>query len=73
MPNPEFQYEVVIRWSNEDQAYVAAAPDLPGCMADGTTYAEAVENLESVMRLWIETALELGRALPEPKALLSST
>ncbi|MBX3142721.1 MAG: type II toxin-antitoxin system HicB family antitoxin [Trueperaceae bacterium] len=68
IPNPEFHYEVAIRWSNEDRAYVAEVPDLPGCMADGSTYAEAVENVELVMRQWIETALELGRVLPEPKA-----
>lgn len=71
--SPEYRYEVVIRWSEEDRAYVAMVPDLPGCMADGSTYGEAVENVQLVMRQWIETALELGRPLPEPKARLLQT
>lgn len=70
MPSTDLHYEVVIRWSAEDRAYVAVVPDLPGCMADGATYAEAVENVELVMREWIETARELGRVLPEPSSSL---
>ncbi len=63
-------YEVIIYWSVEDQAFIAQAPELPGCMADGTTYQEALANLEVIMREWIETASELGRPLPQPRGRL---
>ncbi len=64
------RYEVIIYWSEEDQAFVAEAPELPGCMADGTTYQGALKNLEVVINEWIETARELGRIVPEPKGRL---
>ncbi|HEY0023242.1 MAG TPA: type II toxin-antitoxin system HicB family antitoxin [Longimicrobium sp.] len=67
---PEFRYEVIIYWSDEDQAYVAEVPELPGCAADGATYAEAISNVEVVIREWIETAHELGRPVPQPKGRL---
>ena len=64
------KYEVIIYWSDEDEAYIAEVPELPGCMADGATYQEALANAEVVMREWIETAKELGRPIPEPKGRL---
>ena len=64
------KYEVIIYWSEEDEAYVAEVPELPGCMADGATYQEALANAEVVIKEWIETATELGRAIPEPKGRL---
>jgi predicted RNase H-like HicB family nuclease len=64
------KYEVIIYWSNEDDAYVAEVPELPGCMADGATYQEALANAEQVIQEWIETAQELGRPIPEPKGRL---
>ncbi|HEX2092435.1 MAG TPA: type II toxin-antitoxin system HicB family antitoxin [Longimicrobiaceae bacterium] len=67
---PEFRYEVIIYWSDEDQAFIAEVPELPGCAADGATYAETVSNVEAIIREWIETAQELGRAVPEPKGRL---
>ena len=57
-------------WSDEDEAYVAEVPELPGCAADGATYKQAVANVEVVIGEWIETARELGRAIPEPKGRL---
>lgn len=72
MLGTDLHYEVVIRWSNEDQAYIAIVPELPGCMADGSTYVEAVANIELVMREWVETAHELGRVPPKAKAVLIS-
>jgi predicted RNase H-like HicB family nuclease len=63
-------YEVIIYWSAEDQAFIAEAPELPGCMADGVTYQEALKNLEVVMQEWIETAKQLGRTIPEPRGRL---
>jgi predicted RNase H-like HicB family nuclease len=64
------KYEVIIYWSNEDNAFVAEVPELAGCMADGATYQEALANAEVVIQEWIETASELGRAIPEPKGRL---
>ena len=64
------RYEVVIYWSDEDQAFIAEVPELPGCAADGTTYQKALTNVEVVIQEWIETAKELGRPIPEPKGRL---
>ncbi len=65
------KYEVIIYWSKDDDAFIAEVPELPGCMADGSTQAEALAAAERVARQWIETAKELGRAIPEPKGRLS--
>ncbi len=64
------KYEVVIYWSQEDHAFIAEAPELPGCMADGPTYQKALKNLELIINEWIETAQEFGRPIPEPKGKL---
>ena len=64
------RYEMILYWSNADQAFIAEVPELPGCAADGTTYQEAVANAEIVIREWIETARELGRPIPEPRGRL---
>ena len=64
------KYEVIIYWSAEDEAYIVEVPELPGCMADGATYQEALANAEVVIQEWIETARELGRPIPEPKGRL---
>ncbi len=64
------RYEVIIYWSDEDQAFIAEVPELPGCAADGQTYQEALAGAETVIREWIETASELGRPIPEPKGRL---
>jgi predicted RNase H-like HicB family nuclease len=64
------RYEVIIYWSDEDQAFIAEVPELPGCAADGATYQQALANAEMVIQEWIETAKELGRTVPEPKGRL---
>ncbi len=64
------RYELIIYWSDEDQSFIAEIPELPGCMADGATYKEAVDHVEVVIQEWIETAKELGRPIPEPKGRL---
>ena len=64
------RYEIIIYWSNEDQAFIAEVPELPGCAADGATYQEALANAEIVIREWIETAQEVGRPIPEPRGKL---
>ena len=64
------KYEVIIYWSNDDNAFIAEVPELPGCMADGTSYNEAVSNVQTIMAEWIETAKTLGRTIPDPKGKL---
>jgi predicted RNase H-like HicB family nuclease len=64
------KYEMIICWSEEEQSYIAEVPELAGCMADGSSYQEAVNNAERVIAEWIETAIELGRYIPEPKGCL---
>lgn len=66
----KWRYEIIIFWSDEDQAYVAEVPELPGCASDGATYAQALTNVEAIIGEWIETARELGRVVPEPKGRL---
>ena len=61
------RYEIVLYWSEEDQAYIAEVPELPGCMADGPTYEAALKAAELVTHEWIETAKELGRPIPQPR------
>lgn len=64
------KYEVIIYWSEADEAFIAEMPELPGCMADGATAAEALRNIEQIALEWIETAQDLGRAIPVPKGRL---
>ena len=64
------KYEVIIYWSQEDEAFIAEVPELPGCAADEETYQEALQNVEMIMQEWIETAQELGRIVPQPKGRL---
>ena len=61
------RYEMIIYWSDEDEAFLVEVPELPGCMADGETYQEALANAEVVIQEWMDTARELGRVIPEPK------
>ena len=63
-------YELIIYWSKEDDAFIVDVPELPGCMADGVTYEEAVTNAQRVIEKWVETAHSLGRPVPEPKGRL---
>ena len=70
MVDEPLKYEVIIYWSSDDEAFVAELPELPGCAADGQTPAEALTNVHEIAREWIETARELGRAIPEPKGRL---
>ncbi|MCK5133974.1 MAG: type II toxin-antitoxin system HicB family antitoxin [Candidatus Sabulitectum sp.] len=65
------RYEIIIFWSKEDQSYIAEVPELPGCMADGETYQQALSSAEQIIQEWIETARELGRSIPEPKGRLA--
>ncbi|MCY7360143.1 MAG: type II toxin-antitoxin system HicB family antitoxin [Rudanella sp.] len=64
------KYEIIIYWSNEDNAFIADVPELSGCLADGETYQEALANAEVIIRECIETAQSLGREIPKPKGRL---
>lgn len=64
------KYEIIIYWSQEDRAFIAEVPELPGCMADRQTYQEALSNAEIIIQEWIDTAKELNRSIPEPKGKL---
>lgn len=64
------RYELVIYWSDADQRFLVEVPELPGCMADGVNYGEAVRNVETVIEEWLETAHQLGRHIPEPAGKL---
>lgn len=69
--NPmSIKYELIIYWSDEDQSFVVDVPELPGCMADGETYEQAVANAQRIIEEWIETARELDRPIPEPRGRL---
>ena len=63
----KYKYEVIIYWSDNDNCYLAEAPELPGCISDGKTYNECLENLELIIDEWIETAKAIGREIPIPK------
>ena len=58
------KYKVIIYWSNEDEAFIAEVPELPGCAADGATHEEVLANLEIIIDEWIETAQSIGRPIP---------
>ena len=62
-----YRYEIIIYWSKEDNAFIAEVPELPGCMAHGNTYEEALQNIKDAIILWIDTAKEFGDPIPKPK------
>jgi predicted RNase H-like HicB family nuclease len=64
------KYEIILYWSEDDQAFIAEVPELPGCAADGPTRQEALANAEVVISEWLDTARDLGRPIPEPKGRL---
>ena len=64
-------YEIILYWSSEDQAVIAEVPELPGCAADGQSYAQALSNAQVVIDEWIKTVRELGREIPKPKGRLT--
>ena len=67
------RYEIILYWSEEDQAFIAEVPELPGCVADGETYQEALQNIEIFMQEWVQIAQRLKRQIPEPKKRSIST
>jgi predicted RNase H-like HicB family nuclease len=65
------KYEMIVYWSEADGAFIAEVPELAGCMADGKTYVEAVQNADAIISEWIETARQLGRPIPQPRGKLA--
>jgi predicted RNase H-like HicB family nuclease len=65
-----FKYEIIIYWSDDDNAYIAEVPELPGCAADGNTQNEVLKNVQIAIEEWIETAKLIGRSIPQPKGRL---
>ncbi|MDD5330902.1 MAG: type II toxin-antitoxin system HicB family antitoxin [Sulfuricella sp.] len=61
------KHEIILYWSDEDQAFIADVPELPGCMAHGETQELALANVKQAMQLWIDTASEFGDPVPQPK------
>jgi predicted RNase H-like HicB family nuclease len=61
------KYEIIIYWSDEDRAFVAEVPELPGCAAHGSTPQAALSNCGDAIALWIDTAREAGRPVPVAK------
>ncbi len=62
-----YRYEILIFWNEEDQAYIAEIPELPGCLAHGDTAEKSLANAQEAIELWIATAVEFGDSIPEPK------
>ena len=63
----ENRYEIIIFWSEEDAAFIADVPELPGCMAHGSSHEAALQSAQEAIALWLDTAQELGRTIPHPK------
>jgi len=61
------RYELIIYWSKAGGSFIVEVPELPGCMADGASYEEAVANAQAVIQEWSDTARSLGRPIPEPR------
>ncbi len=68
----DYKYQMIITWSEDDQAFVVSVPDLPGCMADGRTVSEAIDNARTIISEWIEYAREDGIPIPQPHTIRSA-
>jgi len=65
------RYEIIIYWSQADEAFIAEVPELPGCAADGETCKAALAGVEIIIQEWIETAKTLRRPIPAPQGRLA--
>jgi excisionase family DNA binding protein len=69
--NPK-NFQMIIKWSEEDQAYLGEVPELAGCMADGATRHEAIASAEIVIQESLETVQDLRRLIPQSQTTLLS-
>lgn len=63
-----YTVEVIRDESDGLPGYVARVVELPGCLTQGDDFQELGEMVEEAMRLWIETALEDGQTIPQPRS-----
>ncbi|NMA62651.1 MAG: type II toxin-antitoxin system HicB family antitoxin [Syntrophomonadaceae bacterium] len=70
----EQEYPIMLkRLTDEDGGgWLAEIPDLPGCMSDGETQHQALENIEDAKLAWLEIALKRGQNIPLPEEGLDS-
>ncbi len=61
------RYEIIIYWSDDDAAFVAEVPELPGCSAHGSSSENALANCQDAISLRLDTAKEFGRPIPSSK------
>ncbi len=61
------KYRIEIFYSEEDEGFIATAPELPGCSAFGETPEEALREIKTAIELWLEAARKEGRKIPEPE------
>jgi predicted RNase H-like HicB family nuclease len=66
----DFKYEIIIYWSNQDEAFIAEIPELKGCIAHGETDEEALRNIKEVANEWLKIAKEENWEIPKPKGRL---
>lgn len=63
------KYPIAIEPGAAEQAFGVVVPDLPGCFSAGDTLDEAVDNAKEAIELWLETVIDDGGALPEPRSI----
>ncbi len=68
MKERDYRIEIQPLSDEDGGGFVATVPDLPGCMSDGETHAEALENALDAIECWLAAASRLGREIPAPKA-----
>ena len=66
MDSPRFSIIIEPLGESDGGGYLATVPDLPGCMSDGATDVEALENAHDAIAAWIEQATAMGRPIPTP-------
>ena len=61
------EYEIIISWSDADDAFIGWVSELPGCMAHGDTRADALRRVEEAMALWLAVSGDFGDPIPAPR------
>ena len=65
------EYSILIQYDSSDNIYIASIPELRGCMAHGNTQEDAMREIKIALKLWIETATEIGIEIPKPMLFAS--
>lgn len=60
------KYKIIIYWSHEEQEFLAEIPELPGCMAHGSSQEAALAHAKQAIQSWIDTARQVGDPIPKP-------